>query len=187
MAASLATISELKRRDGFTKLWKNGAALQQGTQRLIEDCGIAEHVDCPGLPPWTAVRIRGFAEQETLELRSYFQQECIKRGILTLGSHMLSVAHDEAVIQEALTVYADVIPLLAVGDSRPRRGAPARRSTSTIHHPFLIEIDLPEIRLRNSFLSVCRYPWELARSRPLNPRLCRSESATTSSYSSTTI
>lgn len=113
MAASLATISELKRRDGFTKLWKNGAVLQQGTQKLIEENGIAGHVDCPGLPPWTAVRIRGFAEQETLELRSYFQQECIKRGVLTLGSNMLSVAHDEPVIQEALTVYAEVMPLLA--------------------------------------------------------------------------
>ncbi len=113
MAASLATISELRKRDGFAKLWKYGAQLQQGTQRLIEANGISESVDCPGLPPWTTIRIRGFGEQETLELRSYFQQECVKRGILTLGSHVLSVAHDAAVIEEALAAYEEVFPLLA--------------------------------------------------------------------------
>jgi hypothetical protein len=45
---------------------------------------------------------------------------------------MLSVAHDEVVIQEALTVYAEVIPLLAEAirgrDAARRLEGPPMRS-----------------------------------------------------------
>lgn len=131
IAASITTISELKKRDGIACLWRNGAALQQGTQRLLDEHGISGSVECAGLPPWTTIRIQGFGEEDTLALRSYFQQECVKRGVLTLGSHMLSVAHDESVIQEALAVYSEVIPLLAQsiqrGDAQSRlEGPPVR-------------------------------------------------------------
>jgi glutamate-1-semialdehyde 2,1-aminomutase/spore coat polysaccharide biosynthesis protein SpsF len=131
IAASMATIGELQRRDGIGLLWKRGAVLQQETQRLLQENGLAGKVDCAGLPPWTGIRLHGFSEQDTLLLRSYFQQECAKRGILTLGSHVLSVAHDEDVIAEALAAYAEVIPLLAEairnGDAASRlEGPPVR-------------------------------------------------------------
>ena len=113
IAASLATISELRRRDGISCLWNNGAALQRGTQLLLKQHGVSDRAECAGMAPWTTVRLRGFDESQTLALRSYFQQEAIKRGILTHGNHMLSVAHDESVIGEVLAAYSEIIPLLA--------------------------------------------------------------------------
>jgi hypothetical protein len=84
------------------------------------------------LPPWTTIRIKGFSEEDTLALRSYFQQECVKRGVLTLGAHMLSVAHDESVIQALLAVYTEAVPLLAEAirksDARSRLEGPPVRS-----------------------------------------------------------
>ena len=93
--------------------WENGATLELEAKRLMSKVGLADHMECVGSPPWTTMRIRGFGESETLGLRSYFQQECIKRGILTHGSHVLSVAHDNSVIQEALQAYSEVLPLIA--------------------------------------------------------------------------
>jgi glutamate-1-semialdehyde aminotransferase len=132
IAGGIATILELKKRDGIATIWRNGAALQQGTRRLLHEHGLSASVECAGLPPWTTIRIKGFSEEDTLALRSYFQQECVKRGVLTLGAHMLSVAHDESVIQELLTVYAGAVPLLAEairkGDARSRLEGPPVRS-----------------------------------------------------------
>ncbi len=132
IAAGNATISELKKRDGISTIWRNGATLQQGTRRLLDEHGISASVECAGLPPWTTMRIKGFSEEETLVLRSYFQQECVKRGVLTLGAHMLSVAHDESVVRELLAAYTEVFPLLAEairkGNARSRLEGPPVRS-----------------------------------------------------------
>jgi glutamate-1-semialdehyde-2,1-aminomutase len=124
IAASLATIRELRRRSAIPTIWTHGGTLQYEMQRLFNKHSIARCVDCVGLPPWTTVRISGLTEEPTLALRSYFQQECIRRGVLTHGSHMVSLSHNEPVIREALAVYAEVIPLLA---EAIRRGDAAER------------------------------------------------------------
>ena len=45
-------------------------------------------------------------------LKSYFIQELCKRGILSLGSHNLNLAHSEQDVQTLLAVYAEVLPAL---------------------------------------------------------------------------
>ena len=45
-------------------------------------------------------------------LKSYFIQELCKRGILSLGSHNLNLAHGEEDVQTLLAVYAEVLPAL---------------------------------------------------------------------------
>ncbi|MEW5979568.1 MAG: aminotransferase class III-fold pyridoxal phosphate-dependent enzyme [Acidobacteriota bacterium] len=113
LAACLATISELQQRDGVRLLWRSGEKLQKETrQRLVEN-RLTEKVECVGLPPWSTLRFHGTTEQESLILRSYFQQEAIRRGILTHGSHLLSLAHDENVIEETLAAYVEIFRLIA--------------------------------------------------------------------------
>ena len=48
-----------------------------------------------------------------LLLRSLFQQEVLKRGLLTHGNHMLTFSHDDAVIEETLRIYSEVFEILA--------------------------------------------------------------------------
>ena len=45
--------------------------------------------------------------------RSLFQQEAIKRGILTHGNHVLSLAHTPEVIDATLAAYGEIFPILA--------------------------------------------------------------------------
>ncbi|WP_324035327.1 hypothetical protein [Aeromonas caviae] len=45
-------------------------------------------------------------------LKSYFIQELCKRGILSLGSHNLNLAHGEEDVHTLLAVYAEILPAL---------------------------------------------------------------------------
>ena len=50
---------------------------------------------------------------DSLLLKNLFQQEAIKRGILLLATHNLTAAHDSAIIDRTLEIYAAVIKTLA--------------------------------------------------------------------------
>jgi glutamate-1-semialdehyde aminotransferase len=112
LAACLATIHELERRDGIATLWRNGTRLQEGARQLIRDAKLDGVLDCAGMPPWTTLRTSGMDERNALLFRSLFQQEAAKRGVLTHGNHMLSVAHDDGVIDATLAAYAEIMPIL---------------------------------------------------------------------------
>jgi glutamate-1-semialdehyde aminotransferase len=113
LAAGLATIRQLKRRSGPDLLWRIGSHLQQETNAMLDQSKLKGIVKCVGLPPFTCLRFDGHAEQDPLLLRSLFQQETVKRGVLTQGTHMLSLAHDEKVLTRTLAVYREVFAILA--------------------------------------------------------------------------
>ena len=113
LAACLATLNEIRRKDVVSHLWRVGTGLKEETNRLIENNGINDFVACIGLPPWTGLRFRDAQGNDSLLLRSLFQQEVLKRGLLTHGNHMLTFSHDEAVIQETLRIYTEVFEILA--------------------------------------------------------------------------
>jgi hypothetical protein len=80
---------------------------------MLDQSKLKGIVKCVGLPPFTCLRFDGHAEQDPLLLRSLFQQETVKRGVLTQGTHMLSLAHDEKVLTRTLAVYREVFAILA--------------------------------------------------------------------------
>ena len=51
-------------------------------------------------------------------MKTLFLQEMFKRGILTLGSHNLSSAHDYDDLEKLITVYEEVLPLLVDADKK---------------------------------------------------------------------
>jgi hypothetical protein len=64
-------------------------------------------------------------------MRSLFQQECAARGVLTIGAHMISVAHGADEIAWTLTAYREVFGILAEAHAsgtpeRWLRGSPMR-------------------------------------------------------------
>ena len=113
LAACLATLKESEQKDLAGHLWRVGARLQAETNRMIAEREIAQHAACIGLAPWSTIRFRDAAGKDSMPLRSLFQQECIKRGLLTHGNHMLSLSHDDGIIDEALAIYDGVFTVLA--------------------------------------------------------------------------
>jgi 4-aminobutyrate aminotransferase-like enzyme len=113
LAACLAVMTVMEREEVIGHYWRIGRRLKQETNRLAEQYGLTKSVQCVGFPSWTTIRFRDVQGEDSLPLRSLFQQEAIRRGILTHGNHMLSYLHTDAVIDETLNVYNEVFPALA--------------------------------------------------------------------------
>ena len=126
LAAGLATLHEVKQRDGIEQLRSAGTKLQEGTRELLKTAGLANILECAGVPQWSTLRCKYSDPTSALELRSLFQQEALRRGILTHGNHMLCLAHSDTVIDATLTLYGEIFAILS---DAVRAGAVAQRLT----------------------------------------------------------
>ena len=113
LAAALATLRKLEERRVPDHLWQQGRRLQDGLRALARRSGLEGKVECLGLPPRTVVNFHGRDPKESLFMKSLFQQECIKRGVLFTGSQMLSFRHGQAEVDLILRVYAASLEILA--------------------------------------------------------------------------
>lgn len=113
LAAGLATVNVLRAQPVIRHLWAQGKQLQDGFNVLAKHFKIERHARCAGLPPRTVVSFQDEEGRESLDLKSLFQQECCKRGVLFTGSHNMSLGHGEAEIDHTLHVYRDALGILA--------------------------------------------------------------------------
>ncbi len=105
LAAGVATITEMRRKRVIEQIWQKGTALQVGFNELCHEYGLEERVKCIGYPVRSVVRFTDQNGSPSLLLKSVFQQEVIKRGVLFAGYHNLSFSHTEADIERTLEVY----------------------------------------------------------------------------------
>ncbi|HEV2358014.1 MAG TPA: aminotransferase class III-fold pyridoxal phosphate-dependent enzyme [bacterium] len=129
LAATAATIGELRSKSVIPYLWAQGRKLQDGYHVLARQCRLERHTECIGLPPRTVITFRDEAGAESLLLKSLFQQECLKRGVLFSGGQNVSFSHSDADIDYTLRVYGTAMGILAdaieAGDAERRlEGAP---------------------------------------------------------------
>ena len=112
LAAAMATIDVLVRQDGIAHLWAVGGQLQEGVQGLIDEFGLSSRVHCAGYPPRHVFQFLDEHGQESRALKTLFLQETVRRGILTLGAHNLSLAHTLEDVRWTLEVYREVFQIL---------------------------------------------------------------------------
>src|SRR5262249_38343093 len=126
LAAAQATVGVLRDHRVPDQLARQGKKLKDGYNALARDAALA-CTSCSGFDARTIVTFDGNAGDPLL-MKSFVQQELVKRGILWGGFHNLSQAHADSDVQHALDAYAEVLPLLKQalesGDLRARlRGA----------------------------------------------------------------
>jgi len=128
LAASIATIQFIKRNNVIPALWERGRQLKGDIINLTKELGFDKYCECVGLPPRTVMNFHSSGSVDGLVIKSYFQQECIKRGILFTGTHNISYAHKESDIKQTLYVYKEVmistIEVLKKGDIAKRLVGP---------------------------------------------------------------
>jgi glutamate-1-semialdehyde-2,1-aminomutase len=128
LTACLATIQEMEQKNVIAHFWRIGTWLKDATNQLLNKSGIASQTACIGLPPWTTLRFSDATGKSSNLLRSLFQQEALKRGLLTHGNHMLSFSHDDGIVDQTLNVYEAVFAILAQaiehGDAAQRLEGP---------------------------------------------------------------
>lgn len=111
LAATKATIQVLKEKNVPAVLASNGTQLKDGLNKLIEDLGLRQYMQCKGYPCRTTLAFEA-AMPSPLFIKAYIQQEMIKRGILWQGNHNFSFMHSKEDIDYTLKAYADVLPMV---------------------------------------------------------------------------
>ncbi|MGH2870131.1 MAG: aminotransferase class III-fold pyridoxal phosphate-dependent enzyme, partial [Solirubrobacteraceae bacterium] len=113
LAAAAATLDVICSEPVNEHLWQRGRQLQEGIARSLERHGLTEWVTCSGAAPFTIVAVREPVPGGVLPAKTLLQQELLKRGVLFNGTHLLSYAHGEADIAEALEAYHGALAVLA--------------------------------------------------------------------------
>jgi len=111
LAAALATIQELIEKNVPAYLATQGKKLKEGYNALVKELGIDGYTRCIGYECRSMVVFDATAGNP-LELKSYFQQELIKRGILWSGFHNMMYSHTDADVEYTLKAYREVLGLL---------------------------------------------------------------------------
>lgn len=113
LAASIATINEIKTKGVIEHLWKMGRNLKEGFNTLAVKHGLNTYTECIGFPPRTVITFKDRNGQESLELKTLFQQEAIKRGVLFSGAQNICYSHTDTDIERTLEVYDESLGILA--------------------------------------------------------------------------
>jgi len=111
LAAAIATIQELIEKNVPAYLAEKGKKLKDGYNALAAELGINGYTRCTGYDCRSMVVFDASAGNP-LELKSYVQQEMIKRGILWSGFHNMMFAHTDEDVEYTLKAYREVLGLL---------------------------------------------------------------------------
>jgi glutamate-1-semialdehyde aminotransferase len=111
LAAAVATIQELIEKNVPAYLAAQGKKLKEGYNALAKELGIDGYTRCTGYDCRSMVSFDATAGNP-LELKSYVQQELIKRGILWSGFHNMMYSHTDADVEYTLKAYREVLGLV---------------------------------------------------------------------------
>lgn len=111
LAAAEACIPKIKREKVTDHLWRVGDVLKNGFNTLAKNHNLDEFLQCVGYPCRSIISFNGQSKFNELEMKSFFQQELIRRGILWSAYHALSWSHNEQDIQYTLNAFDETMAL----------------------------------------------------------------------------
>ncbi|MFM9838425.1 MAG: aminotransferase class III-fold pyridoxal phosphate-dependent enzyme [Cyclobacteriaceae bacterium] len=118
MAAAVATIQEMIDKNVPKALAEKGKKLKEGYNELAAKYNLTTVTACQGFDCRTIITFNASAG-DPLILKSFVQQEMIKRGILWGGFHNVCFTHTEEDLDYTLKTYDKVLALLAEALKQP--------------------------------------------------------------------
>lgn len=113
LAASIATINELRKKKVIDFLWAQGKKLQDGYNKLAKEHDLEKCTQCAGYPPSSLTKFFGKIADESLLMKSLVQQELLKRGILWAAYHAISYSHKDTEINTTVEAFDDALKILS--------------------------------------------------------------------------
>ncbi len=113
LAASTVTVNQIKRKKVISYIWEKGRELKEGYNDFAKKHGLNLYTECIGLPPRTVILFEDANGEESLEMKTLFQQEAIKRGVLFSGNHNICYSHTDDDIENTLHAYDEALEILA--------------------------------------------------------------------------
>ena len=111
LAAAKACIPKMKQEKVSDHLWKVGAQLKDGFNDLAKAHNIADYIECIGYPCRSVVTFDPKDTFDNLDMKSWFQQELLRRGVLWTAYHAICYSHKEEQIDYTLNCLDDIINL----------------------------------------------------------------------------
>lgn len=111
LAAAKATLQEMKAKSFPQEVAKKGQRLQEGYRALVHKHDLT-FTKCIGYPSRSLATLDPSVGNPLL-MKTFVQQEMLRRGVLWAGSHTLCLTHTDEDIDHVLAAYDEVLPLLA--------------------------------------------------------------------------
>jgi glutamate-1-semialdehyde aminotransferase len=111
LAAAKATILEMIQNDVISDLKQKGRLLKDGANAIADKLGLSNNIKCFGYDSRSMIAF-SFPEQNPLLVKSYVQQELIRKRILWNGFHNISYSHTIEEIHYILEAYEEIFYLL---------------------------------------------------------------------------
>ena len=113
IAAAIAVIEKILAEPVIEHYWETGAALASGLRHRITAAGLGDVLSVRGASAWSILAINDHPSARRAAIRTFFIREMLRHGVLTLGTHNICYAHDQADVTKVLSAYDGVLPALA--------------------------------------------------------------------------
>lgn len=111
LAACKATINYMKQHNVIQVIAEKGKWIQHEYNNLALELGMEKITSCVGFPCRTMVTLNAEGKNP-LVLKTYLQQELIKKGILWGGFHNMSYSHSKEDLEFTMRAYREILPRL---------------------------------------------------------------------------
>ncbi len=112
LAAARTTIRKLLDEPVIDVMRSQGTRLKEGIAKLIEQHGFDSFMAISGDPTWTFLVVEDTDTGTSWEINTLLIQELLERGVISLGTHMMSYAHSTDDVSRLLGAYDETFSIL---------------------------------------------------------------------------
>jgi glutamate-1-semialdehyde 2,1-aminomutase len=113
LAAANAVLDKLKREPVLRMIAQKGAYLKNGVNSLIEKYELQDTLSVSGHDTWNFLIVKDHSSADSFTIKTFFMQEMLRQGVLTLGAHVLTYAHTQQDLDRCLTAYETFLASLS--------------------------------------------------------------------------
>jgi len=113
IAASIEVIKKMQRQPVIEHLWNFGQKLSDGVLEIINNLNLQDVVKFMGYAPWKIISFLDFKNISAATIKTFFQKEMIRNGVLILSSHNISFAMNEEAFETIMNAYKLTLEKLA--------------------------------------------------------------------------
>jgi glutamate-1-semialdehyde 2,1-aminomutase len=113
LAAAEATLEKLERKPVIQTLRSQGEKLMGVVRSLISQHELEDVLSIDGHPSWSFLIFKDRKPYSMWDFKTFFLQECFKRGLLTIGTHNMSYAHSDRDLHHLERAYDEIFGLLS--------------------------------------------------------------------------
>ena len=112
LAAAKVVMNKMDQLDGYSYFNELGTLIIDKVEALIEKHNCTDFLNIKGHPSWSFLTFNDLPNATLWQLKSLWQQEIVQRGILSQGTHNLSLSHSKEDVSKLISVYDEVFPIL---------------------------------------------------------------------------